>query len=86
MLPGTIADETGEISVTFFNELAEELLGMKHDEIVEEYEENERDLGFLEARASELEGRTLELIADVTYNNYVEEIRLRPKKIIRNEY
>jgi len=34
----------------------------------------------------ELEGRTLELLADVTFNNYDDEIRLRPKKIFKNEF
>ena len=34
----------------------------------------------------DLEGRTLELLVDVNYNNYDEEIRLRPKKIFKNEF
>ena len=86
MLPGKITDETGEIQVTFFNELVEQLLDMKHDDIVALYEESEGDIGFLETKAMDLEGRTLELLADVTYNNYDEEIRLRPKKIFKNEF
>jgi replication factor A1 len=57
---------------------------MKHDELVAQYEE-EGNYEFLESRIMDLEGRTLELIADVTYNNYDEEIRLRPKKILKNE-
>ena len=86
MLSGKIADETGDISITFFNEMVEELIGMKHDDLVAQYEEEERDPGFLEAKIMEVEGKTLELIADVIYNNYDEEIKLRPKKIIKNEY
>ena len=86
MLPGKITDDTGEIQVTFFNELVEQLLDMKHDDIVALYEESEGDIGFLETKAMDLEGRTLELLADVTYNNYDEEIRLRPKKIFKNEF
>ena len=86
MLPGKLTDDTGEIQVTFFNELVEQLLDMKHDDIVALYEESEGDLGFLETKAMDLEGRTLELLADVTYNNYDEEIRLRPKKIFKNEF
>ncbi len=85
MLPGKLNDDTGEIQVTFFNELVEELLGMSHDDIVALYEENEGDLGFLEAKVMDIEGKTLEVIADVTYNNYDEEIRLRPKKINKME-
>ena len=86
MLPGKITDDTGEIQVTFFNELVEQLLDMKHDDIVALYEESEGDIGFLETKAMDIEGRTLELLADVTYNNYDEEIRLRPKKIFKNEF
>ena len=85
MLPGKLTDDTGEIQVTFFNELVEQLLDMKHDDIVELYEENEGDFGFLETKAMDIEGKTLELLADVNYNNYDEEIRLRPKKILKNE-
>ena len=59
---------------------------MKHDDIVALYEESEGDLGFLETKAMDLEGRTLELLVDVNYNNYDEEIRLRPKKIFKNEF
>ena len=86
MLSGKINDETGDISITFFNELVEQLIDMNHDDIVAQYEEEERDSGFLEAKIMEIEGKTLELIADVTYNNYDEEIKLRPKKIIKSEY
>ena len=86
MLPGKLTDDTGEIQITFFNELVEQLLDMKHDDIVTLYEESEGDLGFLETKAMDLEGRTLELLVDVNYNNYDEEIRLRPKKIFKNEF
>ena len=85
MLPGKLTDDTGEIQVTFFNELVEQLLDMKHDDIVALYEENDGDFGFLETKAMDIEGKTLELLADITYNNYDEEIRLRPKKILKNE-
>lgn len=84
MLPGKLNDDTGEIQITFFNDLVEELIGMAHDDIVDQYEE-EGDFGFLETKINDLEGRTLEVIADITYNNYDEEIRLRPKKILKNE-
>ena len=85
MLSGKLSDETGDISITFFNELVEQLIDMKHDDIVAQYEEEEKDPGFLEAKIMDIEGKTLELIADVTYNNYDEEIKLRPKKILKNE-
>ena len=84
MLPVKLTDDTGEIQVTFFNELVEELLDMKHDDIVDQYEE-EGDFGFLETKIADLEGMTLKVIADVAYNNYDEEIRLRPKRILNKE-
>ena len=86
MLPGKLEDETGEIQVTFFNNLVEQLLGMKHDEIVELYESEGGDLGSLEGKIENLEGITLEILADVSFNEYDEENRLRPKKIFKMEY
>ena len=68
--------------VTFFNNLVEELLGMKHDEIIDIYE-SEGDLGSLEGKVEGLEGLTLEILADVSFNDFDEEIRLRPKKIFK---
>ena len=45
---------------------------MNHDDIVEQNEEEERDRGFLEPKKMDIEGKTLELIADGTYNDYDE--------------
>ncbi|MBO7517893.1 MAG: replication protein A, partial [Methanobrevibacter sp.] len=75
MLPGKITDDTGEIQVTFYNELVEELLDMKHDDIVALYEEGDGDFGFMETKVMDIDGNTLELLADITYNNYDEEIK-----------
>ena len=86
MLPGRLEDETDDIQVTFFNNLVEELLGMKHDEIVELYESEGGDLGALEGKVNDLEGLTLEILADVSFNEYDEDIRLRPKKIFSSSY
>ena len=66
--------------------MVEELLDMKHDDIVALYEEGDGDFGFLETKVMDIDGNTLELLADITYNNYDEEIRLRPKRIFKNEY
>ncbi len=82
MLPGRLYDDSGDIQVTFFNNLVEELLGMKHDEIIDIYE-SEGDLGSLEGKVEGLEGLTLEILADVSFNDFDEEIRLRPKKIFK---
>ena len=86
MVTGKINDESGDISITFYNEMVEALIDMSHDDIVGLYEEADKDASFLKEKLLDQEGKTLELIADVTYNNYDEEIRLRPKKIVRNEY
>ena len=86
MVSGKISDDTGEISITFFNELAEELIGMSHDDIVELYEESEYEAGFLEDTLNGLMDYNLKLVADVTYNTYDDDTKLRPKKILAKEY
>ena len=84
MLPGKIQDDTGEVSVTFFNNLAEELLEMKTDDIVSLYE-TEGDLGAMEGRVDNLEGLTLDILADVRYSDYDESLRLSPRRIFSKE-
>ena len=86
MLPGRLEDETGEIQVTFFNELVEKLLDKKQDEIIELYEAEGGDLSIFEGLVENLEGLTLEILADVSFNEYDEDIRLRPRKIISAQY
>ena len=83
MLPGKIKDDTGEISVTFFNNLVEELLGMKTDDIVSIYE-TEGDLGAMDGRVENLEGLTLDIIADVRFDEYNGN-RLNPRRIFSKE-
>ena len=81
MIPTRIEDDTGEIQVTFFDKLAEELIGMKKDEIVSLIQD-----GYgIEDKLQDLNGLTIEIIADVSFDEYNEENRLRPKKII-NKY
>ncbi|GAA5818799.1 MAG: replication protein A [Methanobrevibacter sp. CfCl-M3] len=77
MLPLRIEDDTGDISVTFFSYLAENLLEMTKDEIKNMNEDNG-----LEEKIEDLIGLELTLIADVDFDDYNEEIRLKPKKII----
>ena len=83
MLPGKIQDDTGEISVTFFNNLVEELLEMKTDDIVSIYE-TEGDLGAMDGRVENLEGLTLDIIADVRFDEYNGN-RLNPRRIFSKE-
>ena len=81
MLPTRIEDDTGEIQVTFFDKLAEELIGMKKDEIISLIDD-----GYgIEDKLQDLNGLTIEIIADVSFDEYNEENRLRPKKIL-NKY
>ncbi len=86
MIPGKLMDDNeDEIQITFFNKLAEELLEMSLDEVIEIIEDS-ADMGALEGKVGNLEGLTLEVIADVNFNEFNEEIRLNPKKIISKEY
>ena len=81
MVPTRIEDDTGDIQVTFFDKLAEELIGMKKEEIVSLVED-----GYgIEDKLQDLSGLTIEIIADVSFDEYNEENRLRPKKIL-NKY
>ena len=78
MIPTRIEDETGEIQVTFFDKLAEELIEMKKEEIVSLMD----DAYSIEGKLEDLKGVTIEIIANVSFNEYTEESRLNPKKIL----
>ena len=82
MIPTQIEDETGEIQVTFFGKLAEELSGLKTDEVAELVEEGNG----IEDKLEGLTGLTVEIIANVDFDEYSERTRLRPKKIISKYY
>ena len=82
MIPTQIEDETGEIQVTFFGKLAEELSGLKTDEVAERVEEGNG----IEDKLEGLTGLTVEIIANVDFDEYSERTRLRPKKIISKYY
>ena len=81
MVPTRIEDDTGEIQVTFFDKLAEELIGMKKEEIISLVDD-----GYgIEDKLEDLSGLTVEIIANVSFDEYREENKLSPKKII-NKY
>ncbi len=82
MIPTRIEDETGEIQVTFFDNLAEELIGMEKGEVISLAEEG---LG-IEDKLQDLQGQTIEIIANVSFDEYGEENRLNPKRIISKYY
>lgn len=81
MIPARLEDDSGEIQITFFSKLAENLLGMTTDEIAKIIEDS-ADEGALEGKVEDLNGLNLKLIADVSFDEYNEEIRLSPKKIL----
>lgn len=86
MIPARLEDEDGEsISITFFNKLAEELINMTTEDIVELINEYE-DPGVLEGKIDDLEGLNIEVIANVNFDEYNEEMRLSPKKILSKSY
>jgi replication factor A1 len=78
MIPTTLEDDTGEINVTFFNKLAEELIGMSKEEVISIVE----DGNGLDEKIEDLNGLTVEIIANVAFDEYSEDIKLNPKKII----
>ena len=78
MVPTRIEDDTGEIQVTFFDSLAEELIGKKKEDLFEDVAS-----GYgIEDMLEDLNGKTIEIIANVSFDEYGEEYRLRPKKIL----
>ena len=83
MIPTTLVDDTGEIGITFFDNLVEELLEMSKDEIVSIVND---DPGALDGRIDDLEGLTVEVIANVRYDEYNEARRLNPRKILQKYY
>ena len=81
MVPVTVGDDTGEIQATFYNNLAEELIGMKKEEVVSLVED-----GYgIEDKLEDLTGYTIEFIANVSFDEYNETNRLHPKKLLKKE-
>lgn len=85
MIPARLEDDTGEISITFFDNLAEELLDMKKEEIIN-ITDNGSNLGSMEGKIDDLNGLTVEVITNVSFDDYNEEIRLNPKRILSKYY
>lgn len=82
MIPAKFEDDTGDISITFFEKLAEELIMMKKEEVIDIVED-----GYgIEDKVEDLDGLTLEIIADVSFDEYNETNRLRPKKILSKTF
>ncbi|MGB9936219.1 MAG: OB-fold nucleic acid binding domain-containing protein [Methanobacterium sp.] len=84
IIPVVIEDETGTVRATFFRTLAEELLGMTTDE-ANEVIMTTADEGSLAEKVEDLIGSTITVIADASFDEYNEEIRLIAKKIVSRE-
>lgn len=82
MIPTRIEDDTGEIQATFFDNLAEELIGMDKEKVVSLMEDG---LG-IEDKLEDLVGYTIEIIANVSLDEYAETNRLNPKKLLKKYY
>jgi replication factor A1 len=83
MIPTRIEDETGEIQATFFDNLAEELIGMKKEEVISLIVD---DVYGIEDKLEDLVGQTIEIIANVSFDTYNETNRLNPKKLLKKYY
>jgi len=76
-----LEDDTGSISITFFRNSAEEVLGMTTAE-AEEIIAATGDEGSLEEKVGDLVGKYITVIADASFDEYNEEIRLNAKKLV----
>jgi len=81
IIPCVIEDDTGTMRVTFFRTAAEELIGMKIKEVLEVIEKT-GDEGSLEDKISDLVGNEITVVADASFDEYNEEIRLNAKKLV----
>jgi len=81
IIPCVIEDDTGTMRVTFFRTAAEELIGMKIQEIINVIQKT-GDEGSLEDKVSDLVGHEITIIADASFDEYNEEIRLNAKKLV----
>jgi replication factor A1 len=81
MIPSRLEDDTGDIQVTFFSSLAENLLKMSTEEIAK-IVEDVSDNTVLESKVEDLIGLELTLIVDVGWDEYNAENRLQVKKIV----
>lgn len=81
IIPVVLEDETGTMRTTFFRKAAEELLGMTTPE-VEEIIKKTGDEGSLEDKVADLVEKEITIIANASFDEYNEEIRLNALKVI----
>ncbi|MBO7719670.1 MAG: replication protein A, partial [Methanosphaera sp.] len=76
-----LQDETGTVSATFFRKQAEDLIGASTQDVIEIFEQT-GDETSMASRIEDLVGHEVTIIADSTYNEYEEDIRLNVRKTI----
>lgn len=82
MIPLRVKDDTDDIQATFFDNLAEELIEMKKEEVISLLND-----GYgIEDKLEDLIGYTIEFIANVSFDEYNEKNRLNPKKFLKKYY
>lgn len=81
IVPLVIEDDTGTIRVTFFRKTAEKLIEMTTPE-VEEIIKKTGDEGSLEDKINDLVEMEIAIIANASFDEYNEEIRLNARKVL----
>lgn len=77
----TIQDDTGTITVTFFRKQAEELIEATTEEVIEIFEQT-GDESSMSSKIEDLVGHEITIIADSSYNEYQEDIRLNVRRLV----
>ncbi len=80
MVPLRIHDDTGDIEATFFDKLAEELIGKTKEEVISLIEV---ELLSIDDKLEDLTGYTIEFIANVNFDEFNQTNRLNPKKLLK---
>lgn len=81
IIPTTLQDDTGTIQATFFRKEAEELIGATTSEVIEIFEQT-GDESSMSSKIEDLIGHEVTVIADSSFNEYDEDIRLSVRKIV----
>ncbi len=81
IIPCTLQDDTGTITATFFRKQAEELIGATTEEVIEIFEQT-GDESSMSSKIEDLVGHEITVIADSSYNEYQEDIRLNVRRIV----
>ena len=84
IIPLVIEDDTGTVRATFFRKSAEELIEMTTPE-VQEILNKTGDEGSLEGKVNDLLEMEIVIIANASYDEYNEEIRLNARKVLEKK-